>query len=474
MISKLVGFVMIPIYTNYLVPADYGILELLTLTTDIITILIGAGLAQAVMRLYFEHKDRIIQNSIISTSLISSIFIFTLIFGLLAYKSDLVSNLIFGYDDESNYFNLTFITMIFSAGIEIPLTFLRAKQKSISFVFINFIKLVIQLSLNIYFIVVLEYGILGVLYSGLISSFLIGGYLTISTFYSTGFNFSILRFKQLLHFGSPLIISNIGAFILTFSDRYFLNYYSDLTEVGIYSLAYKFGMLVSLLVLSPFYQYWTSEMFLVAKRNDAQKTFRDMFTYSTFLTILFCLVLSIFIPEVIKILTPEPYWKASEIVPIICLAYIFVGMFNFTSCGILITKKTRLLAYSTIIAVFVNICMNFLLISKWGAYGAAYATVGSFFIRLIFTNYFSQKEFPIKYEWSRIISACFLAISLVIISRQISIENIYITLIIKSMLVISYLVILFFSGWFYPNEKIVIKNLISNPGKIRSLMKLNR
>ncbi len=271
MISKLVGFVMIPIYTHYLSPADYGTLELLSTTTDVLAILIGIGLAQAVLRFYYDFNDRERQNEVVSTALIASIVCFLIIFGLLTLRSDFISKLVFGSKDLTYYFQIMFISMVFSSGIEIPLTYLRAQQRSVYFVTVNLVRLIIQLSLNIYFIVVLGYGVLGVLYSGLIASVLIGIYMTVVTLRDTGFNFSFVRLKDLFRFGYPLIFSHLGAFVLTYSDRYFLKHFADLTEVGIYSLAYKFGMIVSALLIVPFHQFWMAEMFAVAKREDARQ-----------------------------------------------------------------------------------------------------------------------------------------------------------------------------------------------------------
>ena len=471
MISKLVGFVMIPIYTHYLSPADYGTLELLSTTTDVLAILIGIGLAQAVLRFYYDFNDRERQNEVVSTALIASIVCFLIIFGLLTLRSDFISKLVFGSKDLTYYFQIMFISMVFSSGIEIPLTYLRAQQRSVYFVTVNLVRLIIQLSLNIYFIVVLGYGVLGVLYSGLIASVLIGIYMTVVTLRDTGFNFSFVRLKDLFRFGYPLIFSHLGAFVLTYSDRYFLKHFADLTEVGIYSLAYKFGMIVSALLIVPFHQFWMAEMFAVAKREDAHDSFRDIFTYSTFLSILFCFVLSVFIPEIIRLVAPETYWRSYTLVPLICLSYIFFGMQSFASCGILISKKTRLLAYSTLMAVVVNVVLNFVLIARWGALGAAMATIGAFVVRFLTSYWFSQREFRIDYEWGRLTIATLLATGLVIGSLYLDLGNLAYTLAVKVLIVLVYLVILFVLGWFKPNEKKFILSVLKSPKEIPGLLK---
>ncbi|MBD3235033.1 MAG: oligosaccharide flippase family protein [candidate division Zixibacteria bacterium] len=466
LVSKAIGFIMIPIYTNYLTPADYGILELLMMTSDVIAMLIGVGLAHAVLRFYYNYESIDDQKQLVSTALIAGILIFGCIFGALLLSGNLVSRLILGSAEYSSYFDLVFITMMFFAGIEIPLVFLRAKQRSLYFVAVNLVKLILQLSLNIYLIVVLDWGILGVLYSSLISSILVSAYLSISTFRETGIHFSANKFREMLSYGYPLIFTNLGAFMLTYSDRYFLKYFTDLSEVGIYSLGYKFGMMVSILLIGPFLQFWSAEMFAAAKREDAKKVFKDFFTYSTIFSVFFCLCLSLYIREVIELIAMESYWRASTVVPLVCLAYIFTGMHGFAICGILIRKRTKLLAYSTAYAVAANVILNLMLIPSLGATGAALATIGSFWIRFYTAYRYSQGLFPLQYEWRRINTAIALAISLVIAVQFITSFSLLIRLALDTMLFIIYPVILWMFGWFHEHEKEFLVRVLKNPIQI--------
>jgi len=463
LISKAVGFIMIPIYTHYLTPADYGVLELLTMTSDVIAMLIGVGLAQSVLRFYYNYESQGERNLVVSTALISGSAIFIAVFGALVFASGSVSDLVLGADGSAEHFKIIFLTMMFFGGIEIPLVFLRAQQRSVYFVVINLVKLIIQLSLNIYFIVVLQWGIAGVLYSGLIATIAVGCFLTIRTLFETGIKFSSRIFSELLYYGYPLIFTNLGAFILTYSDRYFLKYFSNLSEVGIYSLGYKFGMMVSILLLAPFQQFWAAEMFAVAKRDDASKVFRDFFTYSTFFSILFCFGLSLYIKELIEIIAVESYWSAYAIVPFISLAYIFIGMHGLAICGILIEKKTKFIAYSTAWAVIANIALNFALIPRLGAIGAAVATIIAFWIRLYTAYRYSQKLMPLKYEWGRINAALSLAVFMVIVAYSLPIDNFAARITLDTIILLTYPMILYLAGWFHQKEKELIMNFARHP-----------
>jgi O-antigen/teichoic acid export membrane protein len=466
LLSKAVTFIMIPIYTSYLAPSDYGIIELLLMTVDILAFFIGIGLSNSIMRFYYDFDNEADRHRVISTGLIAGVTISAAGFGLLMLADSFAARLVLGSTEYAHFFSILFFGMMFSAGIEIPLVSLRAQQKSLMFVAVNLARLVLQLGLNIYFVVILHKGVIGVLYATVISTILISLYLMSRTLIETGIHFSFRVLFMLLRFGYPLILDNIGAFIITYSDRYFLKEYTNLNEVGLYALAYKFGMMVMLLIIAPFLQYWSAEMFATARREGAEKIFRDIFTYANLLAICFCFALCVFIRDIIQIMTREAYWPAYQLVPLICLAYIFAGMYNFASAGIMIAKKTKLMALTTVTAMVISLALNFTLVSKWGAYGAAIAVTAAYFVRFILANYFSQKLFPISYEWRRLLSVFVLAIVLVVAAMSITLTNLIAELMCKTAIVISLPVILYVTRWFNPREKEIVKTAVVHPSRM--------
>jgi len=327
-LSRVISFIMLPIYTRFLTPGDYGVLELLTMTSDAISILIGMGLPSAIFRFYSEKETQEEKNRVISTALISGASLFFLVFSILFLNSGAFSKLVFGKDTYTTYFRVIFISMMFSSSIELPLVFLRAKARSFEFVILSSIKLAIQLSLNIYFVVYLGYGVIGVLYSTLIASVLLSIYLLITTFRSCGLGFSTGILKDLVKYGVPLIFSQLGAFVLTFSDRYFIQAYFNVNEVGLYSLGYKFGTIVSALLMGPFFQHWAIEMFEIDKRADREQVFVNIFDAMFVVSMILIFMESIFIKEAVRIISAPEYLLAYTIVPIICrLLFLDVDVF---------------------------------------------------------------------------------------------------------------------------------------------------
>ena len=136
------------------------------------------------------------------------------------------------------------ITIVFQGLIEIPMVFIKNLQLPWHFIFFSIFKLSTQLSLNIYFVVIKQMHVEGVIYSALISGAVMSFVLAWYTITKTGISFSKTKAKELIKFSIPMILTSLITFYITFGDRFFLRYFNGLSEVGIYSLGYKFGFLL--------------------------------------------------------------------------------------------------------------------------------------------------------------------------------------------------------------------------------------
>ena len=321
-IGKAASFIMLPVYTRYLTPADYGTIELLITTVDIVAMIAGVGLAATIFKYYSEYESEYDKKEVISTAVIMKLilaFIATT-FGIIL--SPQISQIIFHRADNAFYFRLVFAILLLQQGvILIPLMFIRAIQNSKLFVVINAVKLILQVALNVYFLVVLEMGILGVLISTVIAEFVVGFYLFAYIFKKVGFQFSIEKCKKMTRFGYPFMFVSLSGFILTYSDRYFLNAFGDLETVGIYALGYKFGFLMFYLAVTPFMQIWQPERFEIAKQDDALRIFKKVFLYFSIVIVSLSLLISIFVKDLL-ILRSEPMGYLKENHTSVVVAYI--------------------------------------------------------------------------------------------------------------------------------------------------------
>jgi O-antigen/teichoic acid export membrane protein len=204
---------------------------------------------------------------------------------------------------------------------------------------------------------------------------------------------------QLLHFGSAIVPWSLSSFVLVFSDRYFLNYYTNTATVGIYSLAYKFAFLLSVLAYTPFETVWTAQRFEVAKQPDAPEVFSRVFLYVNVILGSIALVICLFIRDFLILMSAPPFRPAYRIVPLLLVAQVIFVWGAYWTTGIYVTGRTKVMASGAIFLVAITILLNFLLIPTFGAFGAASATTGAYAARFFWIYYFSEKYYPIGYRW---------------------------------------------------------------------------
>jgi O-antigen/teichoic acid export membrane protein len=462
-LGRIVGFLMIPVYTSYLTPADYGTLSLLGLTIDIVATIFGLGMASAVVRTYQKFEEEPTKRQVISSALLGSITVMALITTTALLLSPQLSQLIFSSDANAGFFRLTFLGMFLASGIEIPMIFLRIKLKSGNYVGISLLKLTLQLSLNLWFLVGLGLGINGILYSTVISGTVFATYLTISTLRQVGFAFDLSKYVEMLRFGMPIIVSDISSFMLTYSDRYFLNYFTDLTTVGIYSMAYTFGMILSMIVNGPFMSIWGTEMFKYGKQEDGKPIFAKVLIYYLLVSLTVCLGLSLLTRDVLRIVANQSFWSAYKYVPLICLSYVLNGALYIAGSGILLAGRTKYRAYSTATAMIANLALNFLLIPTFGAWGAAIATFASYIVRLVLDVFFAQRLYHVTYDIRRVSILGVLFLLILLPAALIHIDNLLASLAVNTLAVLLFPVLVFFSGVLTTEEKAWVLRFFKTP-----------
>ena len=173
-LSYLASILLLPIYTHYLRPADYGVISILDLFADILGILIGAGMAVAVNRFHFEARNEHERREVWWTGMTFVILSATLISGSAWILRDELAILSLGskVEEGSLYFTLILATLWFVIIAQLLNTYLRVRKWSGLYVMINFVRLLINVGLNLYFLIVLDWGVRGILFGNLITEIL--------------------------------------------------------------------------------------------------------------------------------------------------------------------------------------------------------------------------------------------------------------------------------------------------------------
>ena len=469
-LRRMVSFVMLPIYTRFLTTSDYGTLELLSMIIDFTSIVVGMRIGSAIFRFYTKYEDKMDKNEVISTSLILVGVANSFgVIGIILFAKPL-SFLIFGNNGFSHYTMLFSLTLIFQALVEVPMIFIRAQQRPWLFVSISTMKLILQLSLNIYFVVVKHMHVEGVIYSALISGLIMSLTLVAYTFYNTGFRFGIKKSKELFSFSFPLVIASLISFYLTFGDRYFLRLFDSISEVGVYSLGYKFGFILVFLVWHPFSNVWDVQKYKIYKKQNAKKIFQEVFLLMSLILITFSLGIAVFSKDLLRIMSAPEFVPAYKIVPIILAAYMVQCCLTYCNLGILIKEKTSNMAIGTFVSAIVISIGYFTLIPKFGIYGAAWSTLIGFLARCIWISVKSRKYYAMNLPWAKVSMLVILSAVIYFFSLMAP-PNIFASIGVHSFLIMCFITLVFIMPILEAKQKRSFISFLRNPLSIKSIFK---
>lgn len=454
MLTKAVSFLMLPFYTHYLTPYDYGILEIIDLSMTCLAMFLNMGITAAVLRYYAAADTAAKKRIVISTALlcVGVTGVISYLLGLTVVRP--VSAALLGPKVPSWYLLLAFSSFILLYVTNLPRTFLRALEASGTIVLIENTGLVLLLVLNIYFIAVLKMGLLGILWSSFAVAAIQAILLVAWTIREVGLGFSGSYFWQMARFGLPLISSNLAMFVLNFSDRFFLERLGSLAAVGIYAVGYKFGFMLNFLFVQAFLTMWQSRMYIVHAHPNYQEIFSRIFVLYSLLLIYAGLLLSILSPEIVQSMLDRKFAASQDVIPIIALAYVVYGIGVYLQLGMFLMNKTTRLGVVSAFATVITLVLNYVLILHFGILGAAWATVLGFAVLSIGGYYCSRSVFPVYLGETRVLLGMLIAVGLYATCRvwNWNSEPLPIALLIKTFLLAGFPVLLWRFGIVSPAE----------------------
>lgn len=453
-ISPLLGFILLPVYTRFLDVDEYGVYQLTSVVGMFLTAIMGLGINSGLVRIYFTYDSDEDKNKVISTCIYFST-VSSLLFAIVIwFISPYVSPLLFEVPNSDYLLKLLSITLIFQIVGGNMLGVLRAEEKASLYTGFTVFTLVLSLSLNILFVAVFDRKIEGLLEAQLITNALNTIILFPLTMRGKKITYSNKIIKEVMAFGAPLIPALVADMVLSMADRYFINYYADSAQVGLYSLGYRIAAMITVVISKPFKIAWPPYMFRVAKQENAKEIYKIVLVYFVFAAVWFGLALSVISREILVVLTTPQYYDAYTIVPLIVLSYVLFGMVSILIAGIHITKKTKYGAIFTIVSASVNTVLNFLLIPSMGMMGAAISTIISYIVLNAGIFRYSQKLYPIKHEFGRMGKLFFLGAALYFVSLiTLYLDSIVIIIILKVILILSFPVFLILLQFYKPEEK---------------------
>jgi len=422
-VQRALGFVLLPIYTdtNYISKIAYGDLSLAYTFIAFSTIIYLYGMDLAFMRYFFlgEYKRQDIYRTAFSSILFSSL----VLSAVLLLIAPQIGEVVFGEGDYSLFIMLAVGILFFDGLANLPYLILRAEEKSAAYSAIRIGRFLLEVALNIFFVIYLRQGVIGIMYANVIASFI--NFIALLPFQLKYMKavFSLAVLKSMLKFARPMVPNGLAYLTVEVSDKYLMRLLLDKDTLGLYAPNYKFGSMFLMVVIA-FRTAWQPFFLKVAKEEKNPKViYVKVLTYFVLMGALLVTAGSYFIEYIVQIplysgktIMGSDYWSGVKIIPVILAAYLFYGIYVNLTVGIYIRKKAELMVVFTGLAAIVNVGSNLYLMPNYGIMGAAAATFLAYFVMAGSILIANRKIYPVDYEYGRIaVCLAYLAVMLFVL-----------------------------------------------------------
>ena len=411
-LGKAVGFIMLPVYAHFLRGEGYGIIGMIDVVLSVLTLLIGYGITGALQRYYFEKETVQEKNILVSTTIILMFMLVLIVCLPVLLLNKQIAYIAFGKYGIEYYITLAVLTFIADMTSKNAEAYILIRQQSIFFSVLSLSRLILGLSLNIYLIVYLRLGVLGYLYSGLIVAIVFTAIMHLNALIRVGLHFDRRDAKAILKFSLPLLPGYLMMFIRINADRVILRTYLGLTQLGAFEMLFKFATLIGVLITEPFGKIWGVKRFEICDLKEGSQTMARVFTFQLAIMMFLGLVLSLEIPLILKILTPEEFWLGGMIAFLAVMSRIILASYYHMFFGLLYSKLTYKISIIQFISAALNVLANLVLIKYYGILGAVIASCIVNLIQCVIAYFMSKGYYHIPFEWNRVFQMVLIAVVL--------------------------------------------------------------
>jgi O-antigen/teichoic acid export membrane protein len=450
--AKGIAFLLIPLYTRYLTPADYSLMNVVLLLTPLLADLANLSIISAFIRFYFDQQSRN-KDTVTSTAFIFNIFSTTLFVALIFLLAPAISLLALGDASYLTYFRIGAVYLLFFNIGRFGLALFRVQRRPGYYAVTSLTGMTLTLTLTIVFVAVLHKGVSGILLGQLLSAIVLTAFLLpFVIIKQIQWLWSLQILKEMLSFSLPLLPINISARLIAWLPVPLIARLSSLAAAGLYSLATQFAMGVSLLVVQPFQLGWSPIAYSIAEDEDPRPTYSRMLTYYSLIAVFAALGISLLSRDVIKLVATPAYYLAYQPIFLLAMGYVLLGVFTYFAVIFNTVKKTY---YSTLLwsaAVVVFVLLSLVLIPPMGNDGAAIANVAAYSAITAAGYFVVQNLYPVHYEMPRLAKIFGTAIALYLVGTFIAIDLIWASLIWNLALLCSYPLALYLIGFYRRDE----------------------
>jgi O-antigen/teichoic acid export membrane protein len=415
-VSRILAVLLLPLYTSYLSPADYGRIETLVAGAAVLVILLRMGISSAFFRFYFDSKDRAHRLVVVRTSFWFTIGMATLGLVVVELLAGSISSVLFGTGTHADLVRAAAVGIWAQMNYEQLTSLFRVEERSVAFVLASLANIVITVGATVLLVVALDKGPLGVLVGNFTGTLCVYVALVAYRREQLGLQFDRKLLRAMNRFGLPLVPSALALWVTNFSDRFFLVKLADAHEVGLYSIGVRIASAVVLL-LTAFRTAWPAFAYSIEDDAEARRTYGFVLTYLIAVVSWLSLTLGLLAPWIVRLLTTPSFYDGERVVAPLAFAGAAQAGYVVVAIGIGRVRRTQFNWVVTGAAAALNVVLNLILIPPYGMMGAAIATVAAYSLMFLLMAVYAQRIYATPYQWRRVAIALAVAIALLVAGK---------------------------------------------------------
>jgi O-antigen/teichoic acid export membrane protein len=454
-LSKLIAVALLPLYTRYLTPADYGAAEVMFAAIVTASILVRFGLIEAVLRFYYqddEDPDRVVASTFAGLFWLATVgallalpFATPISEALLDRPAPDLARIAIGA--------LWVLTMF-----EFLLTLFRLEERARAYFVTTIVNVLATIGVTIVLVVGAGEGARGLLLGsyGTGAVFVLGLIVLQRRRLSLRFDRALLR--RLLRFGLPTMPAEASLYLLNFVDRIIIVRTVGLAEAGLYSLAIKFAQAVNVLVRG-FQLAWPPLAYSIRDDDEARRAYATVVTLFVAGSAFVVTGMWLFSRWIVRALAAPEFFDSYEAVGLISTAVAIYALYMVLLVILGRTGRTEFNLPATAAALATNVVLNLILVPPLGIAGAGIALVASYLVVVALMYFFTQRLFPVPYQWGRLARVVLTSAVLVGLGELLMPPSGAAGLLGRAALFAAYPLALFASGFFTPGERVWLARL---------------
>ena len=448
-ISKLIAVALLPLYTQYLSPEDYGAAEVLIVAVIAASIVIRLGIIEALLRFYYERAED--SDQVVRTGFASLFWTTTIGLAIALPLAEPISQLLLDRSDPGLVRIATFGLWVFTM-FEFLLTLFRLDERARAFFYLTVSNVLVTIPVTVWLVVFEEKGAEGLLLGQYATGalFLAGLLVVHRRRLSLIPDFPLLR--RMTRFGLPTMPAELSLYSLNFIDRVMLVRLAGLADAGLYSLSVKFAQAVNVLVKG-FQLAWPPLAYSIQDDDEARRAYAVIVTWFVAVCAFFVAGLWLLSRWIVRVLAAPEFFQSYEAIGLVSTGVMLYALYLVLVVVLGRTGRTEFNFPATAAGTAANIGLNLLLIPAWGIVGAGVSLIASYAVVLVLMYVFTQRLFAVPYEWLRLAQVAGLAAVLVTIGELLLPTEGFVGLASRTGVWLTYPLLLYGTGFLSDEER---------------------